>query len=107
MSRVLVSAGLGALAVILATLPASAARYVCDVRSTPDGFVALRANPAERSTLLARIRPGQMVLLGDQTSGDWRQVTYWANGQVPPETGSAAPQSRRGWVHGQLLGDCG
>lgn len=106
MHRTTLSAAFGALAFVAAALPAHAT-YVCDIQRTPDGFVALRANPSPEATLLARMRPGQMVRLGERSSGAWRQVTYWAGGQVPTENDAAHRQGRRGWVHGQLLGDCG
>lgn len=103
MRRPLLSAGLGALVIIFAVLPA-AANFVCEVEPTRDGFVALRAGPSAQSALIARMRPGDGVILRMRRSGDWRSATYWPDGQIPNETDARFREGRQGWVHRRLVG---
>lgn len=97
--------GLAACALLALSLPASATAF-CSIPQTRDGFVALRAGPSPNARLLARMRPGDEVMLGIEQTGRWQQVRYW-QGQSRHTDGSFA-RGRRGWVHGRLLGDnCG
>lgn len=104
MLRSLLIAALAAGALAPLAAPASATGF-CDIRSTRDGFVALRAGPSPDARLLARMRPGDEVMLGHERSGPWQQVTYWS-GRTRLAEGFA--RGRAGWVHSRLISqECG
>lgn len=84
--------------------PAPTITY-CYVRRTADGFVALRAGPDPGARLLARMRPGEEVLLEEGRSGPWQRAHLMRrNGRG--EDGGFAPNSPSGWVHSALIRDC-
>lgn len=88
----------------LIALPASATSF-CNIKRTSDGFGALRAGPDANARLLARMRPGDEVMLGMNERGPWQQVTFW-RGQTRHQDGGFA-RGQSGWVHRSLLGECG
>ncbi len=103
---------LAALVLLAAAAPASA-RYACAVKSTPDGFVALREGPSAGRPMLARMRPREFVGLlhpGKDDivrSGDWLYVLWYPGvrrtaDSMPDVEGRKA---RAGWVRDSLV-DC-
>lgn len=106
--------GLGA-GLICCTLfgvgPAHATQF-CDIQKTPDGFMALRAEPNAKGKLVARMRPGDEVMLNttvDDKNG-WTRVYWWKGGRFTPggDFKGLGKANGQGWVYGKLLGDvCG
>jgi hypothetical protein len=88
--------------VVLHAGPADATTY-CYVRQTSDGFVALRAGPDPGSRLLARMRPGEEVLLDAGRNGTWQQVYLMR--RTGRDDGYFGP-SPGGWVHSGLIHRC-
>ncbi len=89
---------------LIAPVPASASLY-CPVIETSDGFVALRAGPSPATRLIARMRSGDEVRLGQGRQGKWVEVTWW---RVDDRLGKRhKPPAGRGWAHRDLIGDCG
>jgi hypothetical protein len=104
LSAGLVGAGL------LSITPAAATEF-CDVRKTPDGFVALRTSPNPKAKLVARMKAGDEVL-GDSTVDSvkgWIYVTWWKGGRF--KTGKPNgydDPSGKGWVYGKFIDElCG
>ena len=102
------AAGLGG---CLAASPAFATEF-CDVKRTPDGFVALRAQPNADSRMIAKMRGGDIVW-GDPDSkvkprGGWTYVN-WVKKSTHDKTMSAnAKIDGKGWVRESLIEDeCG
>ena len=96
--------------ITLVPLFASAAEF-CDIRKTADGFIALRAKPESGSQMVARMKPGDEVMINSAIAAKngWTRVYWWkggrANGQVVKGLDRANGQ---GWVNSKLLGDeCG
>ncbi len=95
----------GALA-ILAGLAAfapqqAAATGFCNLKRSPDGFVALRAAPSPTARLIARMRAEDEVLIGLGKKGQWVEVTWW-RGQDRHEKGYHAIAGK-GWVNARLI----
>lgn len=92
--------------VLASALPAAASSF-CEVPSTSDGFVALRAGPSKSATLVARMKAGDEVMILEDTEprGRWYRVQWW-RGQDRLDKGFEHT-SGKGWVHGSLLNDCG
>jgi hypothetical protein len=86
----------------LQAVPASATTY-CYVRPTGDGFVALRFAPDAGSRMLARMRPGEEVLLEDGRRGAWQQVHLMR--RSGGDDGYFG-QNPSGWVHSGLIHRC-
>ncbi len=83
--------------------PASASAF-CEIKSTKDGFVALRDGPSPQARLLQRMRPGDEVLLGQDRKGPWVAVTYWRGGRFASgRNPTGDPPTARGWMHSGLL----
>jgi hypothetical protein len=87
------------------------AGYLCDVKPTDDGFVALRAAPSPKGFVITRMRPGNAINLLHPPdyddlvrSGSWLFVAYFPSvSDIPDE---ARDEAVRGWVAERLL-DCG
>ena len=99
---------------LLALAPCGAeARYNCAVKSTPDGFVALREGPSTRHAIIARMKPQEMALLLDPVTEEIRRSGDWLRVQWHPGTRRTAfhmpdgndATARWGWVRDRLL-DC-
>ena len=103
--------GLCAAFLLIAATPASATLF-CDVKKTPDRFVALRARPNHAARLVARMKFGDEVLIsGDVTPRNgWTYVTWWKGGRFKmshPGGGYDKPDGE-GWVRSNLVEDvCG
>jgi hypothetical protein len=86
--------------------------FVCTVKPTPDGFVALRSGPSATSRMITRIIPGQMVVIERKgyiaiQSGNWFRVSYHP-GKVFPNPGAPEYKDvRKGWVNSRFVEDCG
>ena len=86
--------------------------FVCTVKPTSDGFVALRSGPSAASRMITRIIPGQMVVIERKgyvaiQSGPWFRVAHHP-GAVFPNPGDPAYKTvKKGWVNGRLIEDCG
>jgi hypothetical protein len=93
-----------AISIACAAWPAHATEF-CLVRTTPDGFAALRAAPSPKAKLLARMRAGEEAQLAQGVEGPWREVIYW-RGDDRLTKGYGA-HFAKGWVHSRLLEDCG
>lgn len=74
--RPAVLAILAGIGVVTSVAPASATGF-CNLRTSPDGFVALRAAPSPQARLIARMKPGDEVLVGLRQQGRWVEVTWW------------------------------
>jgi hypothetical protein len=83
----------------------------CDIKQTPDGFIALRERPDARAKLVARMRAGDEVMLNNivaQKNG-WTRVYWWKRGRFQGQTVKGIESAdAQGWVNSRLLGDeCG
>lgn len=91
---------------LLASASTASATAFCSIKSTPDGFVALRAAPSPKAKLIGRMSSDDEVLLGQLRKGAWIEVTWW-RGQDRLEKGFHA-KSGHGWVNRNLIEeDCG
>lgn len=90
--------------------PASASLF-CGVRTTADGFVALRAKPDAQSRLVARMHAGDEVSPdgGEAMRNGWEKVTWWQGGRFKfVHARGNDPPNGRGWVKGRLVAEeCG
>jgi hypothetical protein len=84
--------------------PASATAF-CAVKSTADGFVALRAAPSPDASIVARMRAGDEVLLVNAPQGRWQRVRWWRGEERVTERRTEPRAS--GWVNVALIEDCG
>jgi hypothetical protein len=97
------------LAAAFAAREASATSY-CEIRKTGAGFAALRAGPSDGAKLLQRMRPGDEVLLGQEKSGDWVEVTYWRGGRFQSgKNPEGDPPTAKGWMRARMIAEdsCG
>ena len=82
----------------------------CDIKKTPDGFVALRERPDARGKLVARMKAGDEVMLNNVVAAKngWTRVYWWKGGRFQGQTvkGIEAADGQ-GWVNSKLLGECG
>lgn len=90
--------------------PASATEF-CSIRKMPDGFLALRDQPSAKGKLLARMKPGDEVMINnivDEKNG-WVRVYWFKGGRFRGDiTRGIESADKEGWVNGKLLGDeCG
>jgi hypothetical protein len=115
-TRIFAGPVLGALMVVLSGQCASA-QNVCTVKQTSDGFVALRATPSAQGRLVIKMIPDDMVVIDRHpdyptgyvpvSSGKWLKASHY-RGEVFPEPGDPEySKVRRGWVHENLINDCG
>ncbi len=91
---------------------AARATEFCDIKPTPDGFMALRERPDAKGKLVARMKPGDEVLINNIVAekNGWMRVYWWKGGRFNGD-GSFKGLSKvdaQGWVNSKLLGDeCG
>ncbi len=104
-------AAFGALLAVAA--PAQAEVFpICSARETKDGYVALRAAPRKDAPVIARMVPGQMIVIDVKdykavSKGGWISVS-WFPGEVMPDKGEDGyDKIRRGWMSKELVDDCG
>lgn len=103
---------LGLLLLAVATATADA-RYACAVKSTPDGFVALREGPSTRNKMLVRMRPQELVNIMHPDTEDLKRSRDWLWARWYPGTRRTADHTptgdertmRSGWVHDKFI-DC-
>jgi hypothetical protein len=93
-----------------AAAPASASEY-CDIKQTPDGFIALRAQPGAKARLVARMKAGDAVMFDNTVDArnGWTYVLWWKGGRASGATVRGLDTvNGKGWVNQMLLGDeCG
>lgn len=86
--------------------------HICSARETKDGFVALRAAPKKDAPVVAKMVPGQMIVIDVKdykavSKGGWISVS-WFPGEVMPDKGEDGyDKIRRGWMSKELVDDCG
>ncbi|MET0606251.1 MAG: SH3 domain-containing protein [Beijerinckiaceae bacterium] len=99
----------GALVAALLTATDAGATAFCNIRSTSDGFVALRAGPSGTARLVARMRVGDEIQAHSDRRGMWIKATWWKGGRFKqPRDAGYDPPNGSGWVHGSLIeDDCG
>ena len=90
--------------------PARATEF-CSIRKTPDGFIALREQPNAKGKLVARMKPGDEVMINnivDEKNG-WVRVYWWKGGRFHGDIIKGIESADgQGWVNGKLIGDdCG
>lgn len=97
----------GALAMLLGVAGASGAGATefCRVKTSNDGFAALRVAPARDAAIIAKMRPGEEVRVTGRRRQSWQYVHWW-RGDTRIQRGVASPHAR-GWVHQSLIADCG
>jgi hypothetical protein len=109
-SYVALSGWCGVLLLLIAT-PVSATLF-CDIKKTPNRFVALRAQPDRAARLVAWMTFGDEVLIsaGIAPRNGWTYVTWWKGGRfkaIHPDGGYDKPDGK-GWVYSNLVEDvCG
>jgi hypothetical protein len=91
--------------------PALATEF-CDIREMPGGFLALRAEPKATSKLVARMKPGDEVMLNNTVAekNGWTRVYWWKGGRFTSDGAfkGLSKVNGEGWVNSKLLGDeCG
>ncbi|WP_448950764.1 hypothetical protein [Labrys neptuniae] len=85
---------------------AVSAMELCNLRKTPDGFVALRAGPGPRHRLIARMKPEDLVQYGEGREGKWVEVTWWRGDSGLERDGFS--KGIHGWAFAPLIAeDCG
>jgi hypothetical protein len=87
------------------------------VRSTPDGFVALRDRPKASSTLIYKLKPYQIVVIVISDCAPNRDIDPWTQVECAPEvqgdcdfssvSSTDQPSKKKktisGWVNSKLL----
>jgi len=105
------SLGAGLIAGALFATGSASATEFCGIRKTPDGFIALRDQPTARGKLVARMKPGDEVMLNNivEEKNGWARVYWWKGGRFHGQTVKGIESADgQGWVNGKLLGDeCG
>jgi hypothetical protein len=90
----------------IAVVPTFAsAIIVCWVQKTPDGFVALRAQPHDQAKLIARMSAGDVVH-GDPEKSErngWQYVTWWKMETHAKYSANFDKSDARGWVNARLI----
>jgi Bacterial SH3 domain len=94
-------AALVVLGAMLTIVEQAQATGFCNIKRTPDGFVALRDRPTPKGKLLGRMKSGDEVLIGLGEKGNWIEVTWW-KGQDRFEKGYHHT-SGHGWVNSRLI----
>ena len=82
----------------------------CDIKQTPDGFVALRERPDARGKLLGRMKSDDEVMLDNTVAekNGWTRVYWWKGGRFHGQTVKGPDRADgHGWVNSRLLGECG
>ena len=85
---------------------------VCSAMPTPDGFVALRDSPSPSGRLLAKIHPGEIVVIEVKNnayvrSGGWARVSYFPGEEMPNPGDKGYEKVKRGWAKDKLVDECG
>jgi len=105
-----------AVAAALALVSAGGARAeifnVCSVMATPDGFVALRDSPSLSGQLLAKMHPGEIVVIEVKDgrlvrSGGWARVSHYPGEAMPNPGEPGYEKVKRGWAKDRLVDECG
>jgi hypothetical protein len=86
----------------------------CGVKPTKDGFAALRDKPLPTARLVTRMKAGEVLVIdlnkkgdGVVKSGKWFRVSHY-HGEAMPNPGDPGFKDvNRGWVHTDLIDDCG
>jgi hypothetical protein len=93
-----------AIGVLAAPRAAIAQTVYCRIQRTADGFVALRTGPTTSARIIARMRPGdEVVVINDQPAGRaWTEVLYWGR-RVPYDR---RPPFQQGFVYARYLVNC-
>jgi hypothetical protein len=81
------------------------------VRSTPDGFVALRVRPSASSKLIYKLKPYRIVVIATSDCSPNRDIDPWTAVECVPEAdgdcdfSSDQPSKKKisGWVSSKLL----
>ena len=86
--------------------------YVCTVKETSDGFVALRSRPSAKGRVLARMHPDELLVLDRENGelvnkGGWLKGLHYPGETFPDESEPEYKKVRHGWVKERLVGDCG
>ncbi len=105
------SLGAGLIAGALFATGSARATEFCGIRKTPDGFIALRAEATAKGKLVARMKPGDEVMLNNivEEKNGWARVYWWKGGRFHGQTVKGIESADgQGWVNSKLLGDeCG
>lgn len=103
MKKLKLCLGLAAAATLATTADASAA-LDCELKKTPDGFVALRDKPTSSSSVLRKLDPKvHYVRLG----GSGAVTSAWAAVTVFRHASPGINPIGKGWVSAALLDMCG
>jgi hypothetical protein len=86
----------------------------CGIKPTKDGFAALRDKPSPTARLVTRMKAGEVLVIdlnkkkdGVVKSGKWFRVAHY-HGEAMPNPGDPGYKDvNRGWVHTDLVDDCG
>ena len=103
----------GAVLALTATAALAGIGNSCEVKETPDGFVAVRAQPSAKGALVAKARPGQMVEIvtmrngQPRSSGDWVRVRHYPGETIPDKGEPGFKDVREGWMYRRLIDGCG
>jgi hypothetical protein len=98
----------------IGTATPSEARYVCAVKRTPDGYVALRQGPSAKHPEVGKMKPQELVGLlhppGYETvvrKGDWLFVRWSPGTRRTADTIPEVDEAKQiaGWVRDKLI-DC-
>src|SRR5262249_40365300 len=76
------------------------------VRSTPDGFVALRARPSISSKLIHKLKPYQIVVISVSDCAPNRDIDPWTQVECVPDAQGDCDAEKKtisGWVYSKLL----
>lgn len=85
----------------------------CEVKETPDGFVAIRARPSAKAPLVAKATPGHIVEVtvdkagNPRAAGIWWHVRHFPGEAMPNPSDAAFGQVKSGWMHSKLIDGCG
>lgn len=89
------------------------ATVVCTVQPSPDGFVALRAKPAEDAEVMVKAQAGDAIVIQQNANGDWIEDGKWLSvfhypGEIVPEaTDPEYANGKIGWMYRSFVSDCG
>ena len=80
------------------------------VRSTPDGFIALRARPNASSKLIYKLKPYRIVVIATSDCSPNRDIDPWTAVECVPEadgdcdfSSDQPSEKKKGWVNSKLL----
>src|SRR6187397_2280971 len=85
--------------------PSALATEFCDIRPTPDGFIALRERPDAKGKLVARMKVGDEVMINNIVAekNGWTRVYWWKGGRFQGQSfrGIEAADGQ-GWASSKL-----